>query len=63
MSKFYKEKPNKDYTYCSGVACKIRKECKRYLSDPPDEPLWWIPPAYKEAINQCPHFEEKKEKK
>lgn len=41
---------NKDYSYCSGVTCPIRNECKRYLPDPPDVPLWWIPPAYKESI-------------
>ena len=28
-----------DYAYCSGVACKLRKQCKRYLPDPPDAPL------------------------
>lgn len=48
---------NKDYSYCSGVTCPIRNECKRYLPDPPDVPLWWIPPAYKENLKQCPHFE------
>ena len=47
----------KDYAYCSGVACAIRKTCKRYLPDPPDYPLWWIPPAYKEETGQCPLFE------
>lgn len=54
---------NKDYTYCSGVTCPIRNECKRYLPDPPDVPLWWIPPAYKEHLKQCPHFEKKLNKK
>lgn len=48
---------NKDYSYCSGITCPIRQECKRYLPDPPDVPLWWIPPAYKENLKQCPHFE------
>lgn len=48
---------NKDYSYCSGVTCPIRNECKRYLPNPPDVPLWWIPPAYKENLKQCPHFE------
>lgn len=37
---------NKDYAYCSGVTCPIRKECNRYLPNPPDEPLWWISPAF-----------------
>lgn len=36
---------NKDYSYCSGVTCPIRQECRRYLPDPPDEPLWWIEKA------------------
>ena len=30
---------NADYAYCSGVACKLRKSCKRYLPDPPDAML------------------------
>ena len=42
---------SKDYAYCSGVTCPIRK------TDPPDTPLYWIPPAYKEKIKQCPHYE------
>lgn len=48
---------NTDYSYCPGVTCPIRKSCKRYLPDPPDIPLWWIPPAYKPETNQCPHHE------
>ena len=24
---------NKDYSYCSGVTCPIRQECRRYLPD------------------------------
>lgn len=50
---------NKDYTYCSGVACAIRKECKRYLPNPPDEPLYWLPPAYNEYLKSCTHFDKK----
>lgn len=46
-----------DYSYCSGVACKTKNSCKRYLPNPPDIPLWWIPPAYKEHLNECPHYE------
>lgn len=48
---------NTDYSYCSGVACPLRNNCKRFLPNPPDEPLWWIAPAYKFAIKQCPYFE------
>lgn len=48
---------NTDYSYCSGVCCKLRKNCKRYLPNPPDVYLWWIPPAYKEETKQCPHFD------
>lgn len=48
---------NTDYSYCSGVTCPIRKDCKRYLPNPPDIRLWWIPPAYKQENKQCPHYE------
>ncbi len=51
---------NTDYAYCSGITCPIRKECKRYLPDPPDIPLWWINPAYKVDSNLCPNFEKTK---
>lgn len=37
-----------DYAYCSGVACKLRKYCKRYLPDPPDTRLWWVQEKYQE---------------
>ena len=47
-----------DYAYCSGVACKLRNQCKRYLPDPPDAPLWWVPVEYREETERCPHFEE-----
>lgn len=36
---------NTDYCYCSGIGCKIRDKCKRYLPNPPDIPLWWIDAA------------------
>lgn len=36
---------NTDYCYCSGIGCKIRDKCKRYLTNPPDIPLWWIDAA------------------
>ena len=47
-----------DYAYCSGVACKLRKYCKRYLPDPPDARLWWVPVEYREEIGTCIHFDE-----
>lgn len=47
---------NMDYTYCSGVSCKIRSLCKRYLPDPPNARLYWTNPAYKENVNQCENF-------
>lgn len=46
-----------DYSYCSGVACKLRKYCKRYLPDPPDTRLWWVPVEYREETETCVHFE------
>ncbi len=49
---------NKDYAYCSGVTCPIRKECNRYLPNPPDEPLWWISPAFNDKVKRCTHFEQ-----
>lgn len=54
---------NRDYSYCSGVTCPIRKECKRYLPNPPDEPLEWISPAYKEDLKKCPLFEQSNKSK
>lgn len=48
---------NTDYAYCSGVTCPIRKTCKRYLPDPPDVKLWWIPPACNPKSKQCPYYE------
>lgn len=50
---------NKDYSYCSGVTCPIRKQCRRYLPDPPDEPLWWIPHEYNPQLKTCYYFEHK----
>lgn len=47
------------YAYCSGVACKLRKSCKRYLPDPPDVMLRWVPVEYREKTNECIHFEGK----
>nr|DAE73985.1 MAG TPA: hypothetical protein [Caudoviricetes sp.] len=46
-----------DYAYCSGVACKMRKQCNRYLPDPPDARLWWIDVKYKEETGECVHFQ------
>lgn len=48
-----------DYAYCSGVACKLRNQCKRYLPDPPDAPLWWVPVEYREETETCIHFQSK----
>jgi len=39
------------------VACKLRNQCKRYLPDPPDAPLWWVPVEYREETRTCVHFE------
>ena len=50
---------NKDYTYCSGVCCKIKKECKRYLENPPDEPLFWTSPEYNKDKKDCKNFDKK----
>lgn len=47
---------NKDYTYCSGVTCPVRKDCKRYLPNPPDIPLSWISPSYIQRLSKCPNF-------
>lgn len=50
-------KINKDYTYCSGIQCKIRQTCKRYLKNPPiNIDLYWICPAYSEEKNSCPMY-------
>lgn len=46
-----------NYSYCSGVACPIKEECKRYLPNPPDEPVWWVNHAYREETGQCPYFD------
>lgn len=48
---------NTDYAYCSGITCPVRKECRRYLPDPPNTKLWWIPPAYNPKTKECPHCE------
>lgn len=45
---------NTDYCYCSGIGCKIRDKCKRYLTNPPDIPLWWIDAAYNDRLKSCP---------
>lgn len=48
-----------NYCYCSGVACPIKKMCRRFLPDPPDRKMWWVPPAYKEESKSCPYYEAK----
>ncbi len=50
------EEIKKDYSYCSGVACKIRKSCNRYLPNPPDIPIDWIDHSYKEETNTCRYY-------
>lgn len=47
---------NTDFNYCSGVTCPIRKECKRYLPNPPDMKLHWVSPAYDGKAKLCPLF-------
>ena len=47
---------DEDYTYCSGITCPVRKDCKRYLPNPPDVRLWWVDPAYKTKYAKCPNF-------
>lgn len=44
---------NKDYAYCSGITCKLRNNCKRYLPDPPNKRLWWVDVAYNQTTNTC----------
>ena len=48
---------NTDYAYCLGFNCPIRDNCKRYLPEPPDMALWWVPSAYNGK--ECPDFESK----
>lgn len=50
---------NTDYAHCLGINCPIRDKCKRYLPEPPDAPLWWVPSAYREGLKECPYFESK----
>lgn len=50
---------NADYAYCRGVGCELSKHCKRYLPDPPDAMLWWVPVEYRENTNKCIHFQHK----
>ena len=44
---------NTDYTYCSGISCPLRENCKRFLPDPPDTPLLWILPDYSDKSDSC----------
>ena len=48
---------NKDYSYCSGVPAPSATSAKDICPTLRLVPLWWIPPAYKENLKQCPHFE------
>ena len=48
-----------DYSYCFGVACPLRARCERYLPDPPDVPLWWVPVAYRKDTGKCCNFSKK----
>lgn len=51
------KKIKENYCYCSGITCALRESCKRWLPDPPDIKLWWIPVAYKQETKQCPHLD------
>ena len=44
---------SKDYAYCSGVTCKLRKQCKRYLPNPPDEDVRWMSEEFIEDSYDC----------
>ena len=48
---------NADYAYCRGVGCELSNYCKRYLPDPPDAYMWWVPVEYQEKTGRCVHFE------
>lgn len=38
----------KDISLCSGVGCKIKHQCKRYILGLQVEGIsWWVEPAYK----------------
>lgn len=51
------KKIQEDYCYCSGITCALRENCKRWLPDPPDIKLWWVPVAYRQETKQCPHLD------
>ena len=51
-----KNMTNTDYAYCSGICCKLRNSCRRYLPNPPDKPLWWVDVAYNDSENECKNF-------
>ena len=44
---------NQPFCYCSGVACKIRNNCQRYLPSPVDKNLRWIDPRYDPKQGEC----------
>lgn len=45
---------NKDFAYCSGVNCKIKNKCERYLPNPSrNETYWWVSPTYSSVIDDC----------
>lgn len=46
---------NRDYTYCQGERCPIKKTCKRYNEEALRalEPLWWLKAPYNHEIKEC----------
>lgn len=50
---------SRDYSYCSGVCCRLRQNCKRYLPEPPDYPLWWVEPQYNEKNDDCVNYDKR----
>lgn len=46
---------NTDYTYCKNTSCIIKEQCKRYLKESPDIPLWYVTGENE----NCEYFEQK----
>lgn len=46
-----------DNTYCSGVGCKLKFQCSRFLETPARrEYHWWTEPRYDKRRDDCPHL-------
>ena len=45
--------------YCNGIGCSLRSCCKRWLPDPPDTRLEWVPVSYSRKTNKCVYFDKK----